>query len=91
VARPASNREITPPAEKKFSGTVKEVKQQRCVICNCIEFDVAREELAKLRAEAGTNLEAVLEGGDVARAVRRATEENHAIRQKRGGPAMLWV
>lgn len=41
-------------------------------------FDVAREELAKLQTEAGTNLEAVLEGGDVARVVRRATEENHA-------------
>ena len=28
--------------------------------------------------EAGTNLEAALEGGDVARVVRRATKENHA-------------
>jgi nucleotide-binding universal stress UspA family protein len=41
-------------------------------------FNVAREELAKLQTGAGTNLEAVLEGGDVARVVRRAAEENHA-------------
>jgi nucleotide-binding universal stress UspA family protein len=41
-------------------------------------FDVAREELAKLQTEAGTKVEAVLEGGDVARVVRRAAEENHA-------------
>lgn len=41
-------------------------------------FDVAREELAKLQTEAGTNFEAVLEAGDVARVVRRTTEENHA-------------
>lgn len=41
-------------------------------------FDVAREELTKLQTEAGTNLEAVLEGGDVADVLRRVTEENHA-------------
>jgi nucleotide-binding universal stress UspA family protein len=41
-------------------------------------LDVAREELAKLQTEAGTNLEAVLEGGGVALVVRRAAEENHA-------------
>jgi nucleotide-binding universal stress UspA family protein len=41
-------------------------------------FDVARQELAKLQTEAGTNLEAVLECGGVAHVVRRATEENHA-------------
>jgi hypothetical protein len=54
VARPASNREITPPAEKKFSGTVKEVKQQRCVICNCIELSVVlKTDGARLEARLG--------------------------------------
>jgi nucleotide-binding universal stress UspA family protein len=38
----------------------------------------AREELAKLQKEAGTRFDTVLEGGDVARVVRRAAEENHA-------------
>ena len=41
AARPRENREITFPAEKKFSGIVTDVKQQRCVICNCIELSVA--------------------------------------------------
>lgn len=41
-------------------------------------FDVAREDLAKLQTEAGTNLDAVFDGGDVAHVVRRAAEENHA-------------
>jgi nucleotide-binding universal stress UspA family protein len=41
-------------------------------------FDAAREALAKLQQEAGTTLETVLEGGDVAPVVRMAAEENHA-------------
>src|SRR5579864_1087864 len=41
-------------------------------------FDVAREDLAKLQQQAGTNWEAVLDGGDVAPVVRRAAEESHA-------------
>ena len=41
-------------------------------------FDVAREALAKLQREAGTNAEALLEGGEVAPLVRWAAEENHA-------------
>src|SRR5579864_3843193 len=41
-------------------------------------FDVAREDLAKLQQQAGTNWEAVLDGGDVAPVVRRAAEENRA-------------
>ena len=41
-------------------------------------FDVAREAVAKLQREAGTNADVVLEGGEVAAVVRRAAEENHA-------------
>lgn len=41
-------------------------------------FDVAREGVAKLQREAGTNIEVVLEGGEVAAVVRGAAEENHA-------------
>lgn len=41
-------------------------------------FDTARQELAKLQREAGTNWETVLEGGDVAHAVRKAAEEHRA-------------
>jgi len=41
-------------------------------------FDVAREAVAKLQLEAGTNVEVVLEGGEVAAVVRRAAEEKHA-------------
>lgn len=40
-------------------------------------FDVAQEDLAKLQQQAGTNWEAVVDGGDVAPVVRRAAEENH--------------
>ena len=39
-------------------------------------FETAKEQLAKLQAEAGTHLETVLEGGEVAAAVRKAAEEN---------------
>jgi nucleotide-binding universal stress UspA family protein len=39
---------------------------------------MAREKLAKLQSEAGTNLETVLEGGDVSAAVRKAADENRA-------------
>jgi len=54
AARPAGNREITPPAEKKFSGIVTEVKQQRCVICNCIELSVVLKTAAgRLEARLG--------------------------------------
>lgn len=38
-------------------------------------FETAREELAKLQSQAGTNWETILEGGDVAHAVRRAAEQ----------------
>jgi nucleotide-binding universal stress UspA family protein len=41
-------------------------------------FEMAREELAKLQLEAGTKVETVLEGGEIAAAVRKAAEENHA-------------
>jgi len=41
-------------------------------------FETAREDLAKLQREAGTNWDTVLEGGDVAQAVRRAAEQHHA-------------
>ena len=41
-------------------------------------FDAAREQLAKLQQDAGTHLEAVMEGGEVAPVVHRAAEENHA-------------
>jgi nucleotide-binding universal stress UspA family protein len=41
-------------------------------------FEMAREEMAKLQLEAGTKLETVLEGGEIAAAVRNAAEENHA-------------
>jgi nucleotide-binding universal stress UspA family protein len=38
-------------------------------------MEVAREELAKLQREAGTELEAIVEGGDVSPVVRRAAED----------------
>jgi nucleotide-binding universal stress UspA family protein len=41
-------------------------------------FDVARDELAKLQQEAGTNATIVLEAGGVARVVRQAAEEQDA-------------
>ena len=41
-------------------------------------FEAAREELAKLQREAGTTWDTVLEGGDVAQAVRTAAEQHHA-------------
>ena len=41
-------------------------------------FEMAREKLAKLQSEAGTNLETVLEGGEVSAAVRKAADENRA-------------
>lgn len=41
-------------------------------------FNAANEELAKLQREAGTNCETVVEGGDVARVIHRAAEQNHA-------------
>jgi hypothetical protein len=54
AARPAGNLEITPPAEKKFSGIVKEVKQRRCVICNCIELSVVlKTDHGRLEARLG--------------------------------------
>jgi nucleotide-binding universal stress UspA family protein len=39
---------------------------------------MAREEFAKLQAEAGTKLETVLEGGEVAAGVRGAAEQHRA-------------
>jgi universal stress protein A len=39
-------------------------------------FDMARKELRKLQQEAGTSLEAVVEGGEVAHVVHRVAEEN---------------
>jgi hypothetical protein len=54
AVRTAGNREITPPAEKKFSGIVTEVKQQRCVICNCIELSVVlKTDAGRLEARLG--------------------------------------
>jgi nucleotide-binding universal stress UspA family protein len=41
-------------------------------------FEMAKVKLAKLQSEAGTNLETVLEGDEVAVGVRKAAEENHA-------------
>ena len=41
-------------------------------------FETAREELARLQREAGTNWDTVLEGGDVAQAVRKAAGQHHA-------------
>jgi nucleotide-binding universal stress UspA family protein len=41
-------------------------------------FEMAKVGLAKLQSEAGTNLETVLEGDEVAASVRKAAEENHA-------------
>jgi nucleotide-binding universal stress UspA family protein len=41
-------------------------------------FEMATEELRKLQAEAGTNLETVLEGDEVAAGIRKAAEENCA-------------
>jgi nucleotide-binding universal stress UspA family protein len=40
--------------------------------------EVSRQELAKVQCEAGTSLETIVEGGDVAPVVRRAAEENQA-------------
>jgi len=40
--------------------------------------DVSREELAKVQREAGTALETIVEGGEVAPVVRGAAEENEA-------------
>ena len=39
-------------------------------------FDMARQQIRKLQQEAGTNVETVLEGGDVAHVVRKAAEAN---------------
>jgi nucleotide-binding universal stress UspA family protein len=39
-------------------------------------FDTARQDLRKLQREAGTSVETVLEGGDVAHVVRKAAEAN---------------
>jgi nucleotide-binding universal stress UspA family protein len=41
-------------------------------------FEMARQEFAKLQCEAGTNLETMLEGGEVAAGVRKAAEESHS-------------
>jgi nucleotide-binding universal stress UspA family protein len=40
-------------------------------------FETAWQELAKLQQESGTSWETVLEGGDVAHAVRNAAEQHH--------------
>ena len=40
--------------------------------------EVAREELEKMQTEAGTSLETIVEGGDVAPVVRGAAEEQEA-------------
>ena len=40
--------------------------------------EVSHQELAKVQREAGTTLETIVEGGDVAPVVRRAAEENQA-------------
>jgi len=40
--------------------------------------EVSRQELAKVQCEAGTSLETIVEGGDVAPVVRRAAEEQQA-------------
>jgi hypothetical protein len=54
AARASGNREIAPPAEKKFSGMVTEVKQERCVICNCIEISVVlKTDTGRLEARLG--------------------------------------
>lgn len=41
-------------------------------------FETAEQEAAKLQAEAGTNVQTLLEGGEVAAAVNRAARENRA-------------
>lgn len=41
-------------------------------------IDVSKEELAKVQREAGTNLETIVEGGEVAPVVRSAAEESEA-------------
>ena len=41
-------------------------------------FEMAKQDFAKLQCEAGTNLETILEGGEVAAAVRKAIEESRA-------------
>jgi nucleotide-binding universal stress UspA family protein len=41
-------------------------------------FEMAKAELTKLQSEAGINLETVLEGDEVAAALRKAAEENRA-------------
>jgi nucleotide-binding universal stress UspA family protein len=41
-------------------------------------FEMAREELARLQKEAGTNVEILVEGDTVAHVVRRTAEDNHA-------------
>jgi nucleotide-binding universal stress UspA family protein len=41
-------------------------------------FDMARQDLRRLQEEAGTNVETVLEGGDVAHVVRKAAEDNRS-------------
>lgn len=54
MARATDQREVTPPSEKKFSGMVTEVKQQRCVICNCIELSVVlKNDTGHLEARLG--------------------------------------
>jgi nucleotide-binding universal stress UspA family protein len=41
-------------------------------------FEMAKQDLAKLQAEAGTNFETVLEAAEVAAGVRKAAQENRA-------------
>jgi nucleotide-binding universal stress UspA family protein len=40
--------------------------------------EAARQELAELQRKAGTSLEVIMEGGDVASVIRRIAEQNHA-------------
>ncbi len=41
-------------------------------------FEMAREDLAKLQKEAGTSVEMVIEGGDIADVIHKAAEDNDA-------------
>jgi len=61
------------PAAEKTGGIDIEGNRFRAIL-----VDVAREELAKMQQQANTNLEVLVEGGDVAPVVHRAAELHHA-------------
>lgn len=61
------------PAAEPLGGVDIEGKRFRAAL-----LDIAREELAKMQQQAKTNLQVLVEGGDVAPVVHRAAELHHA-------------